>query len=207
MEVACLVETRQIRYILPMTVRTIYCRACGLNLPVEAFRQSRVGPGTKRDQCKKCNSRYSRQWNISNPDRVAKTALRNAEKQLLAVTAWRKNNQQYFTKYMRVWRERNRAAVNESANHSTIKNSAKIALRGSQVPAWADREAIRAIYAEACRLTQETGIPHHVDHIIPLKGKNVSGLHVENNLQVLPALENMKKRNKFEEARHYKHLL
>jgi hypothetical protein len=112
-----------------------------------------------------------------------------------------------MTKYMATWRDNNRAAVNEAANHSTIKNSAKIALRGSQIPVWANRDAIREVYAEAYRLTQETGIPHHVDHVIPLKGRNVCGLHIETNLQVLPALENMKKRNKFEEACHHQPLL
>jgi len=56
-------------------------------------------------------------------------------------------------------------------------------------PKWADTTAIRVIY--------ETCPPdYHVDHIIPLQGKNVCGLHVENNLQHLPALDNLKKSNK-----------
>lgn len=64
-------------------------------------------------------------------------------------------------------------------------------------PAWANKEAILAIYKECVKITNETGILHHVDHIIPLNGTHVSGLHVESNLQILPATENIKKNNKF----------
>lgn len=63
---------------------------------------------------------------------------------------------------------------------------------------WANQEAIAAIYADARRLTAETGIPHHVDHEIPLLGTFVSGLHVETNLRALPARENILKSNRFE---------
>jgi hypothetical protein len=64
-------------------------------------------------------------------------------------------------------------------------------------PEWADHAAIKAVYALRADVEGLTGIPHHVDHIVPLRGKRVSGLHVHNNLQVIPATENLKKNNRF----------
>ena len=70
--------------------------------------------------------------------------------------------------------------------HSRLREIAEIRQR----PKWADLKKIMEIY-----VNRPEG--YHVDHIIPLRGKLVSGLHVESNLQYLPALENMKKHNKF----------
>lgn len=64
-------------------------------------------------------------------------------------------------------------------------------------PGWANKDAILDIYKEASEQTIATGERYSVDHIIPLRGKLVCGLHIETNLQVIKLKDNKKKSNKF----------
>jgi len=68
-------------------------------------------------------------------------------------------------------------------------------------PKWLSKEQeeqIRKIYAKAQVKTAVEGIEYHVDHIVPLRGKNVCGLHVPWNLRVIEAKENLSKNNKLD---------
>lgn len=64
-------------------------------------------------------------------------------------------------------------------------------------PRWASKDAVTEIYRERERLTAETGIPHDVDHIVPIVHPEVCGLHCEFNLRVITAAENRTKSNLF----------
>lgn len=91
----------------------------------------------------------------------------------------------------------NRASNKRCRGRKSAEWAAWYAARLQRTPAWADLQAIRKIYNEAARLTKETGEPWHVDHEIPLNGKLVSGLHLAENLRVIPGIENLKKGAKF----------
>jgi hypothetical protein len=86
----------------------------------------------------------------------------------------------------------------ELGKEKALKNVAEyLTKRKLATPFWSNPDEIEKVYSEARRLTFETGIQHHVDHIIPIRGKNVSGLHIPANLQILTATENLKKSNRF----------
>jgi hypothetical protein len=77
----------------------------------------------------------------------------------------------------------------KNAGRIFADNASRRAAKKQRAVQWADREALRFFYE--CR---PAGC--HVDHVLPLTGKTVSGLHVETNLQWLPAEANLRKHNK-----------
>lgn len=107
---------------------------------------------------------------------------------------WYAENNNRWKNHVKEYGKANRGKTNAlSKKYKTQKCNA--------TPKWLTKEQfqeIEKIYIEAARLTKISGVQMHVDHIVPLNGKNVSGLHVPWNLQILSASDNLKKRNKME---------
>lgn len=98
-------------------------------------------------------------------------------------------------------KERERRSAFRLANKGLINSytGKRRAARIQRIPQWLssdDKFLIEEIYSLAALRTKCTGVPHHVDHIIPLRGKTVSGLHVPQNLQVILGSENSRKGNR-----------
>lgn len=93
--------------------------------------------------------------------------------------------------HRKAWKERNLDWVRADT-------SARRRRHRQATPPWVDtlmKAQIREVYRVAYALTKQTGRVHHVDHIYPLRGETVCGLHVPWNLQVLPFDENAEKSN------------
>lgn len=98
--------------------------------------------------------------------------------------------------HRRAWKAKNKGAI--AANVAARKRHIRLA-----TPKWLTKEQqaqIKAFYLEAERLKSETGIDHEVDHIVPVRGGIVSGLHVPWNLRVITAAENQLKNRKLVEG-------
>jgi hypothetical protein len=109
------------------------------------------------------------------------------------------------------WVAENRAKHNAKCNQWAKQNAAKVNARTARryasktqaTPKWMspdDYWVIEQAYELAALRTKMFGIPWEVDHIVPLRGKTVSGLHTPWNLQVVTQAENRRKSNSFEVA-------
>jgi hypothetical protein len=124
-------------------------------------------------------------WRAAHPERERERYAANPLPQNAATKAWYAANRQKHRAICKAW-----AAANpeKAKAHTRFHNAQRRMLKKKQTPCWADRQAIREFY-RAC----PPGM--HVDHIVPIRGKNVSGLHVLNNLQYLTPSENHSKGN------------
>lgn len=193
------------------------CRDCCESLPVENFSISRNHNDGLVPRCKAC---MSVRWAKHYAERRAHHIHRSAEstrlrrlrpevrsedrqKSRAAKRAKLQDPAEYAAHL-----ERNRAWLAANPDRALKFRHAQPALwahrtmvryarKKRAIPAWADLDKIAAIYAEAARISVETGVPHEVDHIVPLAGLEACGLHVAENLRIIPALDNRRKGRKF----------
>lgn len=102
--------------------------------------------------------------------------------------AWREANRDHLNAKRGEWQRSNKGAVCEI-------RARRRAAEYRATPRWYDRLQAKKIYDEAAKL-RAAGADVHVDHIVPLRGKNVCGLHVHWNMQILDAKENLSKGNR-----------
>lgn len=142
------------------------CTKCLLLKAFSSFYKVKKSKDGYTSYCSSCLSAYKRERYYQNLDRERERAKK--------------------------WHHDNRARSN--ARTVQRRNTKR-----NQTPSWLspiDVLHMQCLYQLSAMRTKESGFVWHVDHIVPLKGKTVSGLHVPWNLRVIPATENLSKGNK-----------
>lgn len=158
------------------------------------------------------NSIKNKRWRENNPEKT----------KILAKKAWEKRDKEKTKKTQSEWINNNKDKVSANSKKSYNKNKEKgkptrkkweqenrgkrraivakrRAIKIQATPKWLSEEdfnKIESFYVLAANMTQKTGIVHEVDHILPLNGNEISGLHYWTNLQILTAEQNRSKSNR-----------
>lgn len=154
-------------------------------------------------KCIPCRNRLKREK--YNSDKDYRNLLLTRHKKYMS----KDDNKKKFYEYIKAYHLNNKESIKKHKRKYVINNKDKVnsitakrrANKLLRVPSWqteADIKKIEAMYSLSRRLTSCLGIEFHVDHIVPLQGKSVSGLHTPSNLQVITAYQNFIKGNSFQ---------
>lgn len=208
-----------------MTEKT--CTKCGETKAFSDFRKHRNMKDGLQSQCKVCRAKADKAWRLANPEKFKagkarcyqnkkehynkksrEWAKKNPERKKEITNLSYQNNRESKLDYSKRYREENAEICAQRIRDWELRNldrcRAKYTRRRTAklnaIPPWltdTHKEQIDAVYSHARDCEMVSGEKYHVDHIIPLQGKNVCGLHVPWNLQVLPADLNIAKGNRF----------
>jgi len=161
---------------------TKFCHGCTQDLPLSKFGVDRSKWHGLTSRCKPCMASAAKASRDKDPAKSRETVRR-----------YRKRHyEKELARNMRYVRANPEVYARASARRRADKLKA--------TPRWlteADNQHLKEVYAVARRLSNAVGIPFHVDHVIPLRGCGVCGLHVPWNLKPIPAKENMAKGNTY----------
>lgn len=183
----------------PITAKT--CSHCKQTLEISFFHKNKSRKDEFAADCKQCKARHESAKDFSKMSSLQRQKAReanrrwmkkNAESELARKQEYRLNNPEKELLRHKRWREQNRG----SANAQDAKRRSSLV---SRTPNWLtaeDLEQIGLVYMYTSAWSAATKTDHQVDHIVPLQGAHVSGLHVPWNLQILTAKENARKNNR-----------
>lgn len=141
---------------------------------------------------------YMRQYRLANKDRLKKLNSdyynANREKLLDSFRDYYIRNKEKLRAKGKLHYENNKSLY---LCYSRTRKSVII----NRTPSWLTDEdycKIQQVYKDCKYISEQTGVQHHVDHIVPLNGKDVCGMHVPWNLQIITAIDNLRKSNKHE---------
>ena len=190
------------------------CTKCGETKPLDRFRQvkNRKQMLTYRSECRECEREASRLFEQENREKRLEAKrlfyienreketergrtfyAENVEKERQRQAKWREANREYL-------REKDKRHAKENPAYFVYKTQKRHTAKLKRTPSWLSEEhwkEIKTEYELAAWCSEVMGEKYNVDHIVPLQGKTVCGLHVPWNLQVIPAKDNFKKGNRF----------
>ena len=179
------------------------CNKCNEIKPYEMFtKEKSVSDGFSR-WCKPCKKEHKDAWYVRNAESECKKAMqyhyenydKNKEKISERVIKWQRENKEKYA-------EKSKRCYEKTKDKRFAYAAFKRATKRNAVPKWISgqlKQEIQKFYVEARLKTRDTGTKYEVDHIVPLMGKEVCGLHVPWNLRVITQFENRSKQNRFEE--------
>ena len=174
------------------------CRLCLQSKPLDEYPNHALYKDGKETKCKTCLSEYRKaKWQANlEKSRNYGRKYKSKNRELIAQKSkeYALNNQEKRKQTMKKYRESNKSLQ----AYYVRKRQASLLNR---TPKWLTKDdlwLIKEAYELAALRTKTFGFKWNVDHIIPLQGKLVSGLHVVENLQVIPESHNLSKHNKYE---------
>jgi 5-methylcytosine-specific restriction endonuclease McrA len=201
------------------------CTGCLEEKPLEDYYKKTKGRLGRCSRCKICLSLKDKEYLETNKEKIAErrkarykadpesikksqAAYRNKSENREAARArskkWRQENPKRVKELNKYWSKKH---YSENKSYHIAKDAERRARKIGATPSWLtekQKTRIANIYDVCKKVSETTGKPHHVDHVVPLKGEDICGLHVPWNLAIIPAKMNLSKGNRMLEARDVK---